>query len=238
MSKTSLKSNDYLKVTYSEERAPYGEYPLLFGKYLTERYYKTPGKILDLGCGRGDYLKVFRNLGLESYGTDISNEAPNYVENIPVEVSDLENDEFPFQEIEFDFVFSKSVIEHMRDPMKLLAYSHQQLKQGGTAVILTPSWEHNYKGAFYIDHTHVTPWTRASLEDALKIAGYEDVTVYYFYQLPILWKFPWLKIFSKLISCLPIPYNPLHKVPWGVSNKLNKYVRFSKEVMLLAVAKK
>ena len=188
MSKTSLKSNDYLKVTYSEERAPYGEYPLLFAK--------------------------------------------------PVVVADLENDDLPFPEIKFDFVFSKSVIEHMRDPMKLLEYSYQQLKLGGTAVILTPSWEHNYKGAFYIDHTHVTPFTRMSLEDALKIAGYENVNVYYFYQLPILWKFPWLKIFSKLLSYLPIPYNPLNKVPWSVSNKINKHIRFSKEVMLLAVAKK
>jgi SAM-dependent methyltransferase len=238
VSKTSLKSSDYLKVTYSEERAPYGEYPLLFAKHLIAKHYKRPGKILDLGCGRGDYLKVFRDLGLESYGTDISPEAPNFVENIPVVVADLENDELPFPEIKFDFVFSKSVIEHMRDPMRLLKYSYQQLKQEGTAVILTPSWEHNYKGAFYIDHTHVTPFTRTSLEDALKIAGYENVNVYYFYQLPILWKFPWLKIFSKLLSYLPIPYNPLNKVPWSVSNKLNKHIRFSKEVMLLAVAKK
>lgn len=238
MSKTSLKSNDYLKVTYSEERAPYGEYPLLFAKHLIEKYYKNPGKILDLGCGRGDYLKTFRDLGLESYGTDISHEAPNYAEGIPVVVSDLENDDLPYQEVEFDFIFSKSVIEHMQDPMRLLTYSHQRLKQGGTAVILTPSWEHNYKGAFYIDHTHVTPFTRASLEDALKIAGYKNVRVCYFYQLPILWKFPWLRVFSKLISCLPIPYNPLNEVPWSVSNKLNKYVRFSKEVMLLAVAEK
>ena len=238
MSKTSLKSNDYLKVTYSEERAPYGEYPLLFAKHLIAEHYKGPGKILDLGCGRGDYLKVFRDLGLESYGTDISPEAPKFVENIPVVVADLENDDLPFPEIKFDFVFSKSVIEHMRDPMKLLEYSHQQLKPGGTAVILTPSWEHNYKGAFYIDHTHVTPFTRTSLEDALKMAGFQNVEVHYFYQLPVLWKYPWLKIFSKILSFLPIPYSPLNNVPWRVSNKFNKYVRFSKEVMLLAIAKK
>tara|TARA_R110002020_G_scaffold185624_1_gene383284 strand:- start:102 stop:827 length:726 start_codon:yes stop_codon:yes gene_type:complete len=241
MSKTSsaLSSKDYLKVTYSEERAPYGEYPLLFGKHLVKKFYKTSGKILDLGCGRGDYLKVFRNLGLESYGTDISPEAPNFASGIPVEVANLEIEgAHPYSDIEFDFVFSKSVIEHMRDPMKLLSYSHQRLKQGGTAVILTPSWEYNYKRAFYVDYTHVTPFTRTSLEDALKIAGYKDVEVYYFYQLPILWKFPWLRVISKLLSYLPIPYSPLDKVPWKVSNKLNKYVRFSKEVMLLAVARK
>ena len=238
MSKTSLESCDYLKVTYSEERAPHGEYPLLFGKYLIEKYYKGSGKILDLGCGRGDYLKVFRELGLHSYGTDISPEAPKFANDIPVAVADLENDELPYTETKFDFIFSKSVIEHMKEPMKLLEYSNQQLREGGTAIILTPSWEHNYKGAFYIDHTHVTPFTRASLEDALKMAGFQNVEVHYFYQLPVLWKYPWLKIFSKILSLLPIPYNPLNNVPWQVSNKFNKYVRFSKEVMLLAVAKK
>ena len=238
MSKTALKSSDYLKITYSEERAPRGEYPFLFGQYLVEKYYDSRGKILDLGCGRGDYLKVFRDLGLQSYGTDISPEAPKLVDNIPVMVADLEKDELPYKETKFDFIFSKSVIEHMKEPMKLLEYSNQQLREGGTAIILTPSWEHNYKGAFYIDHTHVTPFTRASLEDALKMAGFQNVEVHYFYQLPVLWKYPWLKIFSKILSLLPIPYNPLNNVPWQVSNKFNKYVRFSKEVMLLAVAKK
>jgi hypothetical protein len=126
----------------------------------------------------------------------------------------------------------------MRNPMGLIKASYDTLKPGGTAVIMTPSWIHNYKEAFYVDHTHVTPFTKASLTDALKMAGYRDIQVSYFYQLPLIWKIPWLRYLSKLVALFPIPYAPLNDVPWSVSNRINKYVRFSKEVMLLAVAKK
>ena len=60
--------------------------------------------------------------------------------------------------------------------------------------------------------------------------------VYHFRQLPILWRYPFLEIFSRLIAMLPIPYSPMHEVSYN--ERLNKYIRFSKEVMLLAVGEK
>tara|TARA_R100000152_G_C6774925_1_gene202988 strand:- start:494 stop:1213 length:720 start_codon:yes stop_codon:yes gene_type:complete len=239
MSKTILNSAEYLDVTYSEEKAPYGEYPFLFGKHLLKDVFGKTGKILDLGCGRGEYVKVFSDLGFEPTGIDISPRTVELLSDYEVYATNLEEGITPGELWKsYDFVFSKSVIEHMNNPMGLLKVAYESLSDDGTAVIMTPSWAHNYKNAFYIDHTHVTPFTRASLEDALKMAGFAEVEVKYFYQLPTLWKFPWLKYFSKLFSYLPIPYAPLDPVPWSPSAGLNKYVRFSKEVMLMAVAKK
>ena len=238
MSKSVLESPEYLNVTYSEEKAPYGQYPFLFGKYLLKNIYKQPGRILDLGCGRGEYIKVFSDLGFKPTGLDISPKILEYSSDYDVAVANLENGAAPTKENSYDFVFSKSVIEHMRDPMGLLHISYRSLKPGGTAVVMTPSWIHNYKHAFYVDHTHVTPFTKTSLHDALKMAGYQDIRVGYFYQLPAIWKFPWLKYLSKIVSFIPLAYAPLNDVPWPVSNGLNKYIRFSKEVMLIAVAKK
>ena len=238
MNKQILKNPEYLNVTYSDTKAPPSKYPSLFSKFLSKRYFLTKGKILDLGCGNAEYVRQFSNLGYKSYGLDIS---PNILQNDDlqnVELAALENGENPFSEEKFDYVFSKSVIEHMNNPMSLLKISHDCLRDQGTAIILTPSWKHNYKEAFYIDHTHITPFTKPSLSDALKMAGFKDVKVYYFYQLPLLWKYPFLKVFSKIFALFPFPYAPLRDVPWSVSNRLNKYIRFSKEVMLLAVAKK
>ena len=238
MASSIFESKEYLSVTYSEKKAPYGEYPFLFGKFLLNKFFSKNGKILDLGCGRAEYVKVFQDIGLESYGVDISPRVLEYGDGYNVKMANLNAGECPYEDDSFDFIFSKSVIEHMTNPMGLLQSSYQKLKQGGTAVIMTPSWAHNYKEAFYIDHTHVTPFTKSSLIDAMKMAGYKEVEVIYFYQLPLLWKYPFLSVFSRIMSLIPLPYAPLHEVPWGVSNKLNKYIRFSKEVMLLAVAKK
>ena len=235
MTKSALDNEEYLKVTYSESRAPRGSYPVELGKYVFSNFYKKTGKILDIGCGRGDSMEAFSTLGLEPCGVDIT--PVSYDHGFDVKILDLEKEEIP-HENDFDFVFSKSVIEHMHDPMALIQAAYKSLKDDGVAVVMPPSWEYNYKAAFYIDHTHVTPFTRPSLKDIMEMAGFKEVEVYYFYQLPYLWKFPFLRLFSKLVSLLPIPYAPLNDVPWKVSNKFNKFIRFSKEVMLMAVAKK
>ena len=70
------------------------------------------------------------------------------------------------------------------------------------------------------------------------MSGFKSVTVKYFYQLPFIWKYPWLRPLIQLFAKLPIPFGPYNNVPWSTSNGFNKFVRFSKEVMLIAVVEK
>ena len=235
-SKTILNKSEYLEHTYSSEIAPPSSYPDLLAKWLLENVFKKSGKFADFGCGRGDYLKSFSDLGFEVTGFDIS-PAAKEMSNYDVKQVDFESDSYPYTE-EYDFVFSKSVIEHIREPSSYLSSMIKSLNKGGKAVIMVPSWSHTYWGPFYIDHTHVTPYTRHSLKSAMEMSGFKNVKVVYFYQLPFLWKFPWLKPVVKMIAKLPVPYSPYNEVPWKTSRWLNKLVRFSKEVMLLATAEK
>ena len=184
----------------------------------------------------GEHLAAFSRLGFDVAGVDISPGAPELANVYRVEVADLEHDPLPFPSNSFDFVFSKSVVEHMRHPTCLLTKALEALRPGGTAVIMTPSWTHTYWGPFYIDHTHVTPFTAPSLSDALMISGFKSVTVSHFYQLPFLWRYLFLKPIVWFFAALPLPYRPYHSAPWPDS--LNKIIRFSKEVMLLGVGKK
>lgn len=231
-----LTKSEYLDVTYLPERVPYGRYPYLLAEWLLKNIYKKAGRLLDLGCGRGEYLEVFTQLGFNVAGVDISPRAPKLGNGHCVEVADLENDPLPFTANSFDFVFSKSVIEHARHPMCLLSKALESLRPGGTAVIMTPSWVHTYWGPFYIDHTHVTPFTAPSLSDALIMAGFDSVKVLYFYQLPFLWHYPFFKPIIWILAVLPLPYRPHKYAPWP--DGLNKLIRFSKEVMLMGVGKK
>lgn len=231
-----LKSSAYLQVTCSSERAPYGEYPYLLARWLLKNVYGKPGRLLDLGCGRGEHLAAFARLGFDVAGVDISSDAPGLAKGYRVEVADLEQDPLPFPPNSFDFIFSKSVIEHMRHPTRLLSKALEALHPGGIAAVMTPSWSHTHWGPFYIDHTHITPFTAPSLADALTLAGFESVTASNFYQLPFLWRYRFLKPAVWVIATLPLPYRPYQPAPWPAG--LNKLIRFSKEVMLLGVGKK
>jgi SAM-dependent methyltransferase len=233
---TVLKDPRYLEVTYSTTRAPIGEYPSLLARHLMETAYKKTGKLLDIGSGRGDFLDAFSQLGFEVSGVDISPLLAAGTGTNTIKTCNFECEPLPFPDNEFDFVFSKSVIEHLHSPHHLVSGAFQVLKPGGVAVIMTPSWAHTYWGPFYIDHTHVTPYTIPSLADVLQIAGFENISSRYFFQLPIVWKHPSLLPMVRLFSLLPLSYRPYENANWPDS--FNKLIRFSKEVMLLAVCQK
>jgi hypothetical protein len=84
-----------------------------------------------------------------------------------------------------------------------------------------------------MDHTHVTPFTAPSLQQAMMLAGFQQVEAHHFYQLPAVWSFPPLALLCRTLSALRLPYRPFSKAPWPEA--LNKFLRFSSEVMLLAV---
>jgi len=231
-----LKDSRYLEVTYSAGRAPKGDYPSLLARYLMETAYGKTGSILDIGSGRGDFLEAFSRLGYDVTGTDISPLSTAGDSICTVTSCNLECEPLPFPENEFDFVFSKSVIEHLHTPHNLVSGAFRVLKPGGVAVIMTPSWAHTYWGPFYIDHTHVTPYTVPSLTDVLEIAGFENISTRYFYQLPVVWRHPSLVPMVRLFSVLPFSYRPYENARWPDS--FNKLIRFSKEVMLLAICRK
>jgi len=234
----ALKRSAYLKFVYSDRRRPPSKYNDELAAHLTETIYGRAGRLLDIGCGRGDMLRAFENAGHDVHGVDISPSVAELCRPFDVSVVDVERESLPYGADEFDFVFSKSVIEHMRNPLALLEAAYRVLKPGGVAAIMTPSWLHHGWGPFYLDFTHVTPFTAPSLGDAMHIAGFTRVEVRYFRQLPFLWKMPVMTLPIWLFSKLPLPYAPMNEMPAFWPQSINKLVRFSKEVMLIAVGQR
>ncbi len=84
-------AKNYLDVRYSEAARPYTRYPDQLTQYLSERYLRgLAGKaLLDLGCGRGEFLHGFARQGFDACGVDRSRPGePKFSE--PVTVCDYE----------------------------------------------------------------------------------------------------------------------------------------------------
>lgn len=216
----------YLDVRYSQEQRPLSGYPALFAAYLTETYLADyrGGKLLDLGCGRGEFLRAFEECGFEGFGVD-REVTTLYSFEHPVRVADLESDVLPFDDESIDVLFNKSVFEHVVGITPLLRECQRVLRPGGIMISLVPDfvaqWSH-----FYDDWTHVRPFTLTGFRECLLSHDYEVIEVKRFRQLPLLWKRPYLRPLADAAELLP--------------RKLKRYkwVRFSKEWMLLAAAKK
>ena len=217
-----LEKKDYVSVVYTEEERPFTKYPDQLAKYLGLRFDMKAGqKLLDVGCGRGDFLRGFIRYGLECYGVDQTTSAQKICPEAEIKIADLEK-KLPYEDNTFDFVYSKSVIEHFYYPEKLAAEMYRVLRPGGLLIALTPDWEKVYQ-VFFKDYTHRTPFTSTSLNYFLKIHRFENVQVEQFRQLPILWKIPWLNPLSALTAIVTPRF----------LGKYSKFIFFSKEVMLL-----
>lgn len=214
----------YLHTLYSEERKPYTSYPPKLCRYLVESYFKDSYRtLLDVGCGRGEHLKEFFKLGFQVRGVDLLEEAKELCGGLRVDILDVDTQPLPYKDESFDVIFNKSLIEHLYNPDNFMKEAYRVLRPGGRLITMTPDWEAVYK-TFYDDYTHRTPFTEMSLYNIHLIHSFKIVKLGKFIQLPFLWGHPWLFPLTKILY-----YFPKSRIKW---------IKFSKEGMLLSVGEK
>jgi len=220
---------DYVDVVYNEKDRPLTSYPSKLARYLYNRFnLKRGDKFLDIGCGRGEFLRGFIDCGVQGHGVDRSRTAERYCPEAELRTADLENEELPYPDNHFDVIYSKSVIEHFYYPEKLVKEMFRVLKPGGLLITMCPDWEYNVRN-YFEDYTHRTPFTQTSLRDIQMIHGFENIKVEYFRQLPILWNLGSILMPIAEITRIFMP---------SVLKRYSKWVRFSKEIMLLSSSTK
>ena len=106
-------------------------------------------KILELGCGRGDFLLECYTEGLDVIGIDIN---PEYIKISEEKIKKsgfkphiilAKGEELPFEDNDFDFINCVEVLEHTNDPKKVLMECYRVLKDNGQIFITI----HNRFGA-------------------------------------------------------------------------------------------
>lgn len=231
--------SNYLETIYFRDEYSEKDYPQKLCDYLLKEVIQPSigevgGKtLLDVGSGKGNHLVGFSRRGLKSYGLDKRSECVSILDYFDIRECDIESDVFPFDENSMDVVYSKSVLEHVSNADNFLSQIFRVLKPGGLAVLMTPDWGTTYK-VFWDDYTHVKAWTRKGLQNAMRMHRFEKVNCQLFRQLPLLWRFPILKIISDIASLLPESFKWKDKE----ESEFREWIRFSKEKMLLVTGVK
>jgi ubiquinone/menaquinone biosynthesis C-methylase UbiE len=219
--------NDYLNVSYSVQRTPFTDYPSKLALHLFKKFnFKTKMTVLEVGAGRCEVLKGFKDLGLNCIAADISLVCKEYADNSGIDFALLKNDnKLPFENDSIDIIYTKSLIEHILEPTALIMEFVRVLKPGGKLLCLTPDWESNMK-IFYDDVTHVKPFTRLSLEQLFEMGGLKNISTEILRQLPSVWSSKSIEVISKIVR------------PFVHRSAKTKFLRWSRELMLIGYGEK
>jgi len=149
------------------------------------------GKLLDVGCGVGDYLEAisFYRPDLELFGLDVSREAIRLAKQrkIKAEFRLGRAEKLGFKESSFEVVTCVDLLEHVEQPRQVLKEIYRVLKPGGAMELIVPiegnlwslegvlirlGWQERerYGG-------HIQQFSIKRVKQLLREAGFEITTV-------------------------------------------------------------
>ena len=139
---------------------------------------KGPPRLLDLGCGNGQFLVEMRAGGWEVHGLDPDTRAVEACRKAGLRVQLGMLTEGSFSPGFFAAITLNHVVEHLHDPVTTLRLCHKFLCPGGTIWIATPNLQalghvrfgRNWRGLE--PPRHLVLFTPSSLRTALKNAGF------------------------------------------------------------------
>tara|TARA_A100001035_G_scaffold280052_1_gene283722 strand:+ start:594 stop:1169 length:576 start_codon:yes stop_codon:yes gene_type:complete len=140
-------------------------------------------RILDVGCGVGDFLRYSEN----SIGIDINIFNINYVKDLGLEAYLMKDNKIPFSDKEFKSILLDNVLEHIENPYPLLKEIKRISSENAVFIVGVPGIE-----GFKRDSDHKIFYDDYSLKELIQKFGFNHIKTFY---MPLNFKF-----LSKLIS--------------------------------------
>jgi len=148
------------------------------------KYFKNKSKVLDIGCGRGEFLDILKSENIDGYGIDIDEDMIQICEEKGIEVynEDALSHIQKVPALSLGGIFISQVVEHLESDylFMILDLSFDKLEENGifVAETLNPDSLLSMK-YFYMDPSHVKPVPSTTFEFMLEKAGFSDIRVHY-----------------------------------------------------------
>jgi O-antigen chain-terminating methyltransferase len=147
-------------------------------------YFRGRENVLDIGCGRGEFLQLMQENAVQAQGVDLDGESVALCRSKGLFATQADAFAFLSEQPDrsFDGIFASQVIEHLtpdRVPL-LVQLCAQKLKAGGILVLETPNPEclAIFATHFYLDPTHTRPIPPSLLVFYYEEAGLGGVEVH------------------------------------------------------------
>ena len=139
---------------------------------------QPPGRVLEIGCGHGGFVRLLRELGFDAVGTELSPWVAAFARrrfDVPVLQGPLEDLSL---ERGFRCVAAFDVLEHLRDPLDTTRRCLELLACDGILVLQTPCYRgEGPEWSMFQPDEHIHLFSERAICLLLHQAGFESVVV-------------------------------------------------------------
>lgn len=143
-------------------------------------HFRECRNVVDLGCGRGEFLSLLKEHNIPARGIELSQELVQYgrSKGLNVDHGDMFASLAALPEESVDGLFCAQVVEHLPPPRvwELIRLAHSRLTPRGVLVIETPNPEclAIFSSHFFIDPTHTRPIPPVLMEFYFEENGFRE----------------------------------------------------------------
>ena len=134
-------------------------------------------KILEAGCGQGEFLKILTDYPVRAYGMEHKHDLVEKARALGLSVSEdyPETEDQVFENGPFDGFTSFNFLEHQPDPAVYLRAIHRNLTEEGCGLVTVPSFEYIVEqDSFYeLIPDHLFYFTEDSLTSLMARCGFD-----------------------------------------------------------------
>ncbi|MDE7312188.1 MAG: methyltransferase domain-containing protein [Eubacterium sp.] len=146
-------------------------------------YFTGCKDVIDLGCGRGEFLELLKENGIHAVGVDLYDEFAAYCVKKGLDAKCMDAAAYLQSVEETDGIFASQLVEHLQTDqvIRLCRLAYEKLKEGSYAVFETPNPTSLaiYANSFYIDPSHIKPVHPQTFTYFMQKAGFSDIQVLY-----------------------------------------------------------
>lgn len=146
-------------------------------------YFMGCKNVIDIGCGRGEFVQLLKENGIGVTGVDIYLPYVEYCKMNHLSVSHGDGVEFLKKQQQVDGIFVGQVVEHISvsQIIELCAVAYEKLTTGSYLIMETPNPKSLaiYTEAFYQDPSHNKPVHPETLKYLVEKRGFSDVQILY-----------------------------------------------------------
>ena len=146
---------------------------------FVEKYSLKEKKVVEIGCGRGEYLSIMQQAGVDAYGLEESAESVKQcVKNgLRVEQGFVQDPADRLKDAPFDAFFMLSFLEHLPGPNPTLRGIYNNLSDDAVGLIEVPNFDMILKKNLFSEFIgdHLFYFTRETLSATLESNGFEVI---------------------------------------------------------------